>query len=223
MVSEVSVVDGEVTVVVLDEGPQGPQGPTGPTGPQGVAGPQGATGATGATGPQGVTGATGATGATGPAGIEVDATPPVDTTILWADTSEPGDAVVPVGGAAGESLVKLSGSDYDTGWGQPTPPVGSALGTSGTVDLNMATLAGSYQTIALTGDVTFTTSGRAAGRSVTLRLAAGGSSRLLTFPSWVFVGAAAPTTLAANKVGVLSVTFFDGSDAVAVAAWAAEP
>jgi hypothetical protein len=35
---------------------------------------------------------------------------------LWADTSEPGDAVIPVGGATGESLVKASGADYDTGW-----------------------------------------------------------------------------------------------------------
>jgi len=35
---------------------------------------------------------------------------------LWADTSEVGDAVVPVGGTTGQSLVKASGSDYDTEW-----------------------------------------------------------------------------------------------------------
>jgi hypothetical protein len=53
---------------------------------------------------------------TGPAGIEVDAVPPSDTSILWADTSEPGDAVVPVGGSTGQVLAKASGTDYDTGW-----------------------------------------------------------------------------------------------------------
>jgi hypothetical protein len=43
-------------------------------------------------------------------------TPPEDTTVLWADTSEAGDAVVPTGGTTGQSLVKASGSDYDTEW-----------------------------------------------------------------------------------------------------------
>jgi hypothetical protein len=159
-------------------------------------------------------------------GIEVDATAPVDTTILWADTGEPGDMVIPAGGTTGQALVKVSGSDYDTDWATVAPftaPVGSSLGTSGTIDLDMAVLDGSYQMISLSGDPTFTTSNRAAGRTVTLRLAAGGSSRTLVFPSFVFVGSAAPTTLAANKVGVLTVTFFDTSDANAVAAWAAEP
>jgi hypothetical protein len=40
----------------------------------------------------------------------------VDTSILWADTGDPGDMVLPLGGATGEALVKLSGSDYDTAW-----------------------------------------------------------------------------------------------------------
>jgi hypothetical protein len=40
----------------------------------------------------------------------------VDTTILWADTGEPGDMVIPVGGTTGQALVKVSGSDYDTDW-----------------------------------------------------------------------------------------------------------
>jgi len=49
-------------------------------------------------------------------GIEVDNTAPVDTTILWADTGEPGDMVLPLGGLTGQALVKVSGSDYDTDW-----------------------------------------------------------------------------------------------------------
>jgi hypothetical protein len=70
-------------------------------GPQGVQGPQG---------PQGDT------------GIEIDSVPPSNTNILWADTSEPGDEVIPPGGATGQVLVKVSGSDYDSGWAQPGVP-----------------------------------------------------------------------------------------------------
>ena len=163
-------------------------------------------------------------GPAGPAGVVQQTTAPSDTTLLWIDTDDSSSGpVIPPGGTTGEVLVKQSGTDYDTGWGQATPPVGSGLGTSGTVNLDMASLAGSYQTVALSGGITFTTSNRAAGRSVTLRLSAGGSSRSLAFPSWVFVGSAAPASLASGKVGVLSVTFFDTTDAGAVAAWAAQP
>jgi hypothetical protein len=35
---------------------------------------------------------------------------------VWADTSDPGDAVIPVGGSTGQVLSKSSGTDYDTGW-----------------------------------------------------------------------------------------------------------
>jgi len=63
------------------------QGTAGPPGPTGPTGP------TGATGPAGATGPIGATGATGPAG--------------------PG--VVP-GGTAGQALVKIDGTNYNTKW-----------------------------------------------------------------------------------------------------------
>lgn len=76
-------------------------------------------------GPTGPTGPIGPTGPTGLTGIEVDATPPVDTTILWADTGEPGDMVLPLGGSTGQALVKLSGSDYDTAWSTVAPPTDS--------------------------------------------------------------------------------------------------
>lgn len=83
----------------------GPQGPTGATGPQGDAGPAGATGATGAqgeTGPQGPTGAQGADGAPGADGA--DGAPGVG---------------VPTGGTTGQTLIKTSGTDYDTEWAAP--------------------------------------------------------------------------------------------------------
>jgi hypothetical protein len=66
--------------------------------------------------PQGVKGDTGDTGPQGDTGVEISAVEPENLTVLWADTSEEGDAVLPLGGAAGQSLVKVSGDDYDTTW-----------------------------------------------------------------------------------------------------------
>lgn len=78
--------------------------------------------------------------------------------------------------------------------------VGTGLGTTGTVDLDLAALTGTIQTITATGNITFTTSNRVAGRAFELRIAAGGASRTLAWPAWVAFGAALPTTLASGKV-----------------------
>jgi hypothetical protein len=87
--------------VIVDVGVAGPPGPQGPPGAQ------------------------------GPPGIEIDCTPPVDVTILWADECDPGDMVIPAGGTTAQSLVKLSNSDYDSGWAytlqSPRPPVAGKL------------------------------------------------------------------------------------------------
>jgi hypothetical protein len=81
-----------------------------------------------------------------------------------------------------------------------------------------------FQTCSLTGDITFTTSNLAAGRSKTLRIVGDGSLRSFTFPAgWTFVGAAAPASLAANKVAVLTLTSFGTTDADVVAAYSAKP
>lgn len=147
--------------------------------------------------------------------------------------------VLPTGGGTGDVLAKASATNYDNTWvsratlaadtaftsafASKTPTVGTSLGTTGTIDLNMSTLNDTYQSISLTGNPTFTTSNRAAGRTTTIRLVAGGSSRTLSFPSWVFVGASAPTTLAANKTAILTVTFFGTADTDGVAAYSAQP
>jgi hypothetical protein len=81
-----------------------------------------------------------------------------------------------------------------------------------------------FKTVTLTGNITFASSNRAAGRSVTIRIVGDSSSRTLTWPAgWKWIGAAAPSTLAANKVAVLTVTFFGTADSDAVAAYAVEP
>lgn len=83
-----------------DAGETGPQGPKGDTGDTGATGPQGPQGIQGETGPQGPKGDTGATGATGPQG--------------------PAGPGVPTGGTAGQVLQKLSGTDFDAGWVNPS-------------------------------------------------------------------------------------------------------
>lgn len=90
-------------------GPTGPEGPTGPSG--GPSGPQGPQGPTGITGPTGVTGPTGAIGPQGPSGPE--------------GPTGPG---VPVGGTTGQALIKLSNTNYDTGWGTVSGGGGSGTG-----------------------------------------------------------------------------------------------
>lgn len=77
---------------------------------------------------------------------------------------------------------------------------GTSLGTTGTVNLDLAALTGTDQQITATGNITITTSNRAAGLRGRLRIAAGGSTRTLTWPSWTAYGAVLPTSLASGKV-----------------------
>ena len=69
----------------------------------------------GQAGPPGNTGATGATG------VEIAATAPLATDVLWADTSEPGDAAIPAGGTTGQLFTKDSAADYDASWSYLEP------------------------------------------------------------------------------------------------------
>lgn len=94
-----------------------------------------------------------------------------------------------------------------------TQTVGTSLGTTGTVNLDLAALTGTLQTIAATGNITFTTSNRAAGRSFELRIAANGATRTLTWPSWVAFGAALPTSLASGAVLRVAISCTGTTDA----------
>lgn len=144
---------------------------------------------------------------------------------LDAKAGSSGLATVATTGAYGDLSGKptIPDSADDIGAAPATRTVGTGLGTSGTVNLDMAAVHGTIQTIAASGTITFTTSNRAAGREVTLVIAAGGSSRTLAWPSWIAVGAALPTTLASGKTLVATVTFVDTTDAAAVATAAVQP
>ena len=101
----------------------------------------------------------------------------------------------------------------------PTTFTPGTITYAATVDLDMAALVGGYRTISLTGPLAFTTSNRASGRTVTLRLICDGTARALTFPAgWVFIGTK-PSTIAASKTAVLSLTFFGTAEADCVAAY----
>lgn len=90
------------------------------------------------------------------------------------------------------------------------------------IELDMATLNGTYQTINLTGNLSLTSINRAAGRRVVLRLICDSTQRTLTFPSgWVFVGTK-PANIAASKTAVLSLAFFGTASTDAVVAYAVQ-
>jgi hypothetical protein len=78
-----------------------------------------------------------------------------------------------------------------------------------------------YKTVTLTGNIDFASStNRSAAKTVTIRIIGDGSSRTLAFhASWVFVGTK-PTTIAASKVGILSVTCLGTAETDVIAAYA---
>lgn len=92
---------------------------------------------------------------------------------------------------------------------------------SDTVALNFSTTDG-LVTRTATGTITFTGAGYAAGSTITARVIAGAASRTLAFPAgWIFVGSK-PSTLAANKSGILTVTSFGTTEADCIASWVAQ-
>lgn len=92
-------------------------------------------------------------------------------------------------------------------------------GASVTVDFDVD----DYRTVTLTGDINFADSAnRAAGKSCVVRVLTDGSPRALAFNAgWVFLGTA-PTTQAASKTGILTLTCFGADESDIVAAYSVE-
>lgn len=98
----------------------------------------------------------------------------------------------------------------------------SAITYAATTNLDLSSLNGQYRTISLTGNLTFTTSNLANGRSAVIRLVADATTRTLGFPAgWKFIGVK-PTSIVASKTAVLSLSFFGTSDSDCVAAYGVE-
>lgn len=67
----------------------------------------------------------------GSTGIQISSTAPSATDILWADTTlSTTFTSVPSGGTTGQSLVKVSNSDYALGWSNPTIEPTQITGTA---------------------------------------------------------------------------------------------
>ena len=118
--------DTGATGLAGGEGATGATGIQGDTGATGLAGGGGATGATGLTGATGI----GTTGATGVAGIVEGATAPVDTSVLWLNTTTPGVQGIGATGATGAA--GTIGVDGSTGATGSTGPAGSNGATGAT-------------------------------------------------------------------------------------------
>ena len=100
----------------------------------------------------------------------------------------------------------------------------TAITPASSITLDFST--NEVQTLAngATAALTIATSNLAAGRTKTL-IINNGSTAITSFPSlpaWVFLGAAAPTGLAANKTGVFTLTAQSTTDASVVAAFSAQ-
>lgn len=78
------------------------------------------------------------------------------------------------------------------------------------------------QEISISANTTFTGTNYATGKSKAIKITTDGTERTLTFPSgWVFIGTK-PTSQAASKTGVLSLTCFSGVEAGVVASYAVQ-
>ena len=78
--------------------------------------------------------------------------------------------------------------------------------------------------IDLTGNLSLTATNMQTGRNLVVRLKSDASTRTLAFPvGWHFLGAAAPASLAANKVAMLWLSCFGGADTDVIAHCLVEP
>jgi hypothetical protein len=78
--------------------------------------------------------------------------------------------------------------------------------------------------ISLTGNLSFSLSNITAGFKCEVRIKSDGSVRNLTFPAgWVFIGSAAPASIAASKTGILELWCLGTTDADVVARWTVQP
>jgi hypothetical protein len=118
----------------------------------------------------------------------------------------------------GETIV-YSGTKFSR-----RPPV-TSLTYAATTDLPFASgLVAPVLLLALTGNVTLTTTNLFAGGRVEVVITADASSRNFTFPAgWIFVTAAAPASIAAGKKGVLTLISTGTTDAGVVAKWDVQP
>ena len=90
------------------------------------------------------------------------------------------------------------------------------------VDLNFATFG--QKLINLTGNLAVTASNMQNSRNLVVRLKSDASTRTLSFPAgWRWIGATAPANIAANKIAMLWLWCFSGSESDVMARYLVEP
>lgn len=98
----------------------------------------------------------------------------------------------------------------------------SAAGALGTNSLNF--LSAPYQQVALTNNVFLNPVNANTGLTVTVKFLADGSARnVIVTNDWKKLSGSLTNQVLANKIGVLSVTYFDADHTNAVMSWAAQP
>jgi hypothetical protein len=81
-----------------------------------------------------------------------------------------------------------------------------------------------YFTTVITNDTVFTNRLQSAGKSVAIRLTGNITNSNLSFPAgWIFLGGGAPTSIASNKVAVLSLTAFGTDPTNITAVYSVQP
>jgi hypothetical protein len=148
-------------------------------------------------------------------GINNPATTFVDKFII-----KPDGTIKITGGSPGSGKVLTSDADGDATWENVPVDTHSTLTYAGTTDIDFNSAA-NIRTLSLTGDVTFTTSNKAAAKSRVIRILSDGTIRNFTFPAWKFQGTA-PTTIAAGKTAMLSLLAFGTADTDILAGYTVE-
>lgn len=160
--------------------------------------------------------------------------PTLSANITIVESANAGTRVV-ANGTLTTGTIVIGGGSSTVGNTTMSVTGGNYISSVSNVQINNSTLTYSttpavdfsgdgFKTITLAGDATFSGTNYAAGRSVTVRIVGDGSTRNLAFDSdWIFVGAAAPSTIAANKVAILTLTSFTNADTGVVAAYSVQP
>jgi hypothetical protein len=124
---------------------------------------------------------------------------------------------VRVGGGSDDGLHALQATSF--GYSNARPVI-TSLTYAATTDLDFS--AADEQILTLAGNITFTTSNRAASRVKGVRITGDGSSRTLTWPAgWKWLGPV-PTALAAGKTARLSLVCYGTADTDILAAYTVE-
>lgn len=134
------------------------------------------------------------------------------TSLQFRNGGDTADAAITSGSITSTGISTLNGFQY-----------GSIITVTYGATTDIAFNGANLRSVTLTGDVTFTTSGKGGGRHVNYRVVGDASVRNLIFPAGWKWTTAIPATLAANKNGYLSLICWGAAETDIQAKWEVEP